>query len=112
MQHAAWVNPEHHRRPIEEHPSELSFIILARKTQHEHTGPKLHPALVPLIPLAQAQQQEGTPMLPIMHESLRCGALTLAVKEDSDALLLGKAPKVLLGDVLRHIAGATHDEPM
>lgn len=51
-------------------------------------------------------------MLPITNESLRCCALTPAVIEDSDALLLGKAPKALFGDVLRHIAAAAHDEPM
>ena len=38
--------------------------------------------------------------------------MTPAILEDSDALLLGKAPKALLGDVLRHIAQWAQDEPM
>ena len=38
--------------------------------------------------------------------------MTPAIVEDSDALLLGKAPKALLGDVLRHIAQWAQDEPM
>ena len=51
-------------------------------------------------------------MLPATNVNYRCGTLTPAVLEDSDALLLGKAPKALLGDVLRHIGWAAHDEPM
>ena len=49
-------------------------------------------------------------MLPTTNANYRCGALTPAVLEDSDALL--QAPKALFGDVLRHIAWVDHDEPM
>ena len=112
IQHAKWINPELQRRPLHKHPADIPYIILARKATHQYTGPSLHPALVSLIPLVHTQPQDGTPMLPATNANYRCGTLTPAVLEDSDALLLGKAPKALLGDVLRHIAWAAHDEPM
>ena len=112
IQHAKWINPEHQRRPVHEHPADISYIILARKATNQHTGLSLHPALVALIPLAHSQPQDGTPTLQATNASSRCGTLTPAILEDSDALLLGKAPKALLGDVLRHIASWAHDEPM
>ena len=112
IQHAKWINPELQRRPVHEHPADIPYIILARKAAHQHAGPRLHPALVTLIPLAHAQPQLGTPTLQATNASCRCGTLTPAILEDSDALLLGKAPKALLGDVLRHIASCAQDEPM
>ena len=112
IQHAKWTNPELQRRPVHELPADIPYIILARKATQQLTGPSLHQALVALIPLAHAQPQEGTPTLQATNASCRCGMMTPAIVEDSDALLLGKAPKALLGDVLRHIAQWAQDEPM
>ena len=53
----------------------------------------------------------GTPVLPQAQHIHLCGALTPAALHQSDALLLGKAPKILLGDVLWHAASGSHDVP-
>ena len=90
-------------------PAEIPIIILARKAHHIREGPKLHRSIASLIPLAAAPAIEGAPELPLTHYPQQCGALNPAALQQSDALILGKAPKLLLGDVLWHAAPVAND---
>ena len=74
-------------------------------------GPKLHQNITNLIPLRTAPASGGAPVLPQAQHIHHCGALTPAALHQSDALLLGKAPKILLGDVLWHAANGGNDVP-
>ena len=88
IQHVRWDNPELRQRPLHEHTADIPYIILARKARNQHPGPSLHPALTALLPLSHTQPQDGTPTLQATNASCRCGALTPAILEESDALLL------------------------
>ena len=99
------------RQDTQRTPAEIPIIVLARKSHHSGPGPKLHQNITNLIPLRTAPASGGTPVLPQAQHIHLCGALTPAALHQSDALLLGKAPKILLGDVLWHAASGGYDVP-
>ena len=106
-----WAQPAQRGKTPSELPAEIPIIVLARKSHHSGPGPKLHQNITNLIPLRTAPGSGGTPVLPQAQHIHLCGALTPAALHQSDALLLGKAPKILLGDVLWHAANGGHDVP-
>ena len=106
-----WAQPAQQRKTPNELPAEIPIIVLARKSHHSGPGPKLHQNITNLIPLRAAPASDGAPVLPQAQSIHHCGALTPAALHQSDALLLGKAPRILLGDVLWHAANGGHDVP-
>ena len=106
-----WAQPAQRGKTPSELPAEIPIIVLARKSHHSCPGPKLHQNITNLIPLQAAPASHGTPVLPQAQHIHLCGALTPAALHQSDALLLGKAPKILLGDVLWQAASGCHDVP-
>ena len=89
-----WAQPAQRGKTPTELPAEIPIIVLARKSHHSGPGPKLHQNIANLIPLRTAPACDGTPVLPQAQHIHLCGALTPAALHQSDALLLGKAPKV------------------
>ena len=109
---AHWPHQAHQQLMPDQLPAEIPFVMLARKAHQHGGGPKLHPKIAELIPLQAAPASTGPPALPTTQTTHTCTALTPAALHQSDALILGKAPKHLLGDVLWHAAPVTHDIPM
>ena len=75
-------------------PGQIPIIVLARKSHHSGPGPKLHQNITNLIPLRTVPASGGAPVLPQAQNIHHCGAQTPAALHQSDALLLGKAPKI------------------
>ena len=109
---AHWPHQAQQRLMPDKLPAEIPFVMLARKAHQHGGGPKLHPKIAELIPLQAAPASTGPPALPTMQTTHTCAALTPTALHPSDALILGKAPKHLLGDVLWHAASVAHDVPM
>ena len=109
---AHWPHQAQQRLMPDKLPAEIPFVMLVRKAHQHGGGPKLHPKIAELIPLQAALASTGPPALPTMQTTHDCGALTPTALHQSDALILGKAPKHLLGDVLWHAASVAHDVSM
>ena len=109
---AHWPHQTQQQLMPDKLPAEIPFVMLARKAHQHGGGPKLHPKIAELIPLQAAPASTGPPALPTMQTTHTCAALTPTALHQSDALILGKAPKHLFGDVLWHAASVAHDVPM